>query len=426
MKYISTLDSTKTFSLSECLLQGLAPDGGLFVPESFPIFNPDDFSTLPSYEKLCEKVLTPFFEGDKLEGHLTSLCQQAFTFDVPLNQLNENTYILELFHGPTLSFKDFGARFLATCLNELAEEKITIMVATSGDTGSAVAAAFHQKPNIDVIVLFPEGKISERQQHQISCWGDNITALAVKGTFDDCQHLTKAAFSDPWWKENTRLCTSNSINIGRLLPQTCYYAYNSLRIYQEQGVKANFVVPSGNLGNVTAAFWAKEMGFPIGSIVIACNANRVVCDYLDTGEYKPQKSIETLANAMDVGKPSNFERLDHLFKDHSTFNKRVTAYSVDDELIKQTIKKQFDEHKLIVCPHTATGCWVREQLSDAVWIVVGTAHPCKFESTIEPIIGQAVPIDPALAKLLKKSSHYTIIEPKLTDIEALLKAKQAT
>lgn len=421
MKYVSTRNSTQTFTLSEAMLHGLAPDGGLFVPQVMPKVNFQDFIAITTYPLLCQKILEPFFVDDILAPQLETLCQQAFNFPVPITQLNETTYVLELFHGPTLSFKDFGARFLASCLNARTKKKLTIMVATSGDTGSAVAAAFYKMTNIDVIVLFPENKISAMQQQQITCWDENVRAFAVSGTFDDCQRLVKQAFSDPWWQTHRQLCTANSINIGRLLPQICYYAFASLEFYKQKKNFIKFVVPSGNLGNVTAAFWAKKMGFPIDKIVIATNANKVLPDYLASGNYLPRPSITTLANAMDVGNPSNFERLLYLFPEFSNFKTEVTGYSVSDEEIKQTIKQLFQSLNLTICPHTATAYKVRTQLSNAPTMIVSTAHPCKFDTVIEPIIQQAILPHPSLKEMMNRKSHYTKIKTDLSSINQFLK-----
>ncbi len=420
MQYISTRDNQKKFTLSEAMLQGLSPDGGLFIPEFIPKINIENFNPFGSYSEFCEKVLAPYFKGDKLEAKLPELCRNSFTFDVPLHPLNNQTAVMELFHGPTLSFKDFGARFLASSLNELAtKDKITIMVATSGDTGSAVAAAFYQKPNIDVIVLFPENKISKRQQSQITCWGDNVSVFALQGVFDDCQRLLKQAFSDSWWQSKMHLCTANSINLGRFLPQICYYAYTSLRIFNDKKAKPGFIVPSGNLGNVTAAYYAKAMGFPIAGITIASNQNRVVSDYLETGEFNPKPSIATLANAMDVGKPSNFERLHYLFKDFETFKQNVAAYSVSDSQIKESILETYQQYDYVICPHTATANYARRYVDDQLWVVVATADPCKFETIIEPIIGHALPIPESLQNILNRKTQFKVILPTM---EAIKKA----
>lgn len=413
MRYISTRNSSLTFTLSEAILQGLAPDGGLFIPEEMPRIDFHDFISIATYPLLCQKILEPFFANDLLASQLERLCQQAFNFSVPITRLDENTFMLELFHGPTLSFKDFGARFLAACLNAMTKKKLTIMVATSGDTGSAVAAAFYKVPNIDVIVLFPEHKISAKQQQQITCWDQNVRAFSVQGTFDDCQRLVKQAFADPWWQKHRQLCTANSINIGRLLPQICYYAYASLEFYQQQKVSINFIVPSGNLGNVTAAFWAKKMGFPIDKIIIATNANKVLPDYLASGIYQPRPSITTLANAMDVGNPSNFERLTNLFPEFTKFKEEVAAYAVSDEEITQTIKHLFELRNITICPHTATAYRVRPQLPNDPTMIVSTAHPCKFDNIIEPIIQHPVPMHPSLKEMMHRESHYTVIAPEL-------------
>lgn len=401
MKYLSTR-GTDLVNFDQAIQTGLAPDGGLYVPQSFPKIN---FEELP-YAQLATTLLESFLKESKLENQIAAICEQAFNFPVPLTQLNTNTQLLELFHGPTVAFKDFGARFLAQCMNRLATQKMTLMIATSGDTGSAVASAFHGKENIQVVILYPEGKISERQAHQINCWGDNILPLAVQGTFDDCQALVKSAFANKKWQAYTHLSTANSINIGRLLPQMAYYASSSLQYQKQYGEGARFIVPSGNLGNVTAAFWAKQIGCPIAEIVVATNANSVVPDYIHTGNYQPKPSVETLANAMDVGNPSNFERLKYLFQTHENFTKNMPAYSVNDAQITQTIKNIYQKYQKIICPHTATACYVRNQLSDKPWIVVATADASKFEETIEPMLNIKIPVPPALQLLLKKPQSF--------------------
>lgn len=404
MKYLSTRGSD-SIDFEKAIQTGLAPDGGLYVPQNFPhvdvLAYHDD-----TYSLLAENILKPFVQNSSLEKELTNICEQAFNFPVPLTQLNENTHLLELFHGPTVAFKDFGARFLAQCMNRLAKEKMTLMIATSGDTGSAVASAFHGKENIQVVILYPKDKISKRQAKQITCFGDNILALEVQGTFDDCQALVKSAFTSPKWQEYTKLSTANSINIGRLLPQISYYAWSSLQYYQQYNEGARFIVPSGNFGNITAAFWAKQIGCPISEIVAATNANAIVPDYIRTSHYEPKRSIETLANAMDVGNPSNFERLQYLFKTHAAFAKNMPAYSVNDAQITKTIQHIYQQYHTIICPHTATACHVRTQLSDKPWIVVATAHASKFESIIEPILNIQIPIPTELELLLNKPSHF--------------------
>ncbi len=401
MKYLSTRGHD-LIDFATAIQSGLAPDGGLYVPQTFPKIK---LENLP-YAELVTALIKPFVKDSPLEQQIADICEKAFNFPVPLTQLNDNTQLLELFHGPTVAFKDFGARFLAECMNRLATKKMTLMIATSGDTGSAVASAFHGKENIQVVILYPEGKISERQAHQINCWGDNILSLAVQGTFDDCQRLVKSAFTNANWQAYTHLSTANSINIGRLLPQMGYYAYSSLQYFQQYGVGARFIVPSGNLGNITAAFWAKQIGCPITEIVAATNANAIVPDYIRTGNFEPKRSVETLANAMDVGNPSNFERLKYLFQTHESFAENMPAYAVTDAQITDTIKETYQKYQKIICPHTATACYVRNQLSDKPWIVVATADASKFEETIEPMLNIEIPVPPALQLLLKKPSHF--------------------
>lgn len=421
MKFISTRNQNLQKTLSEAMRCGLADDGGLFMPEQIPQIDLNSFTGELSYPLFAKRVVHAFFKEDPLEPHLSELCQNAFSFPVPLSQLNQNTYLLELFHGPTLSFKDFGARFLAECLNKIFDQgKTTIMVATSGDTGSAVASAFYGKKNIEVLILYPKGLISTRQEQQITCWDQNIRALAVKGSFDDCQALVKSAFNKPYWQGS--LSSANSINIGRLIPQITYYAYSSMHFYQQHQHMAGYIVPTGNLGNATAGYLAKLMGFPIREIVLATNANQVIPDYLHSGAYRPRPSITTLANAMDVGNPSNFERLRYLFPSFASFKDQVIAFSVNDEEISQTIKTVYEQDKKIICPHTATAYFVRQKLSPEPWIIAATADPCKFNTVIEPLIGTQVPIPRQLQLLLEKPMHMVEVANDLNAIQELILA----
>ena len=418
MQVISTRDDNIEIKLTDALKKGLADDGGLYVPKFFPNVDLAKFSLGDDYATFAEKLLRCFFSDESLSENLNAICQRAFNFSVPLKKLNSDTYILELFHGPTSSFKDFGARFLAECLNYLSSkaEKATILVATSGDTGSAVASAFHKKPRANVIVLFPKGKISKRQEQQLSCWGDNVLAVSVKGTFDDCQRLVKNAYKE---FKQLNLSTANSINLGRLLPQIVYYAYHAWHFTNQCQEMPGFVVPSGNLGNVTAAYWAQKIGFPIREIAIATNANQVLPDYMQTGKFAPRESIETLANAMDVGNPSNFERLQHLFKDFATAKEYIQVMSVSDRDIESTIAEVYQKHGEIICPHTATAFFMRRELSAKPWIIVATAEAAKFETIIEPIIKKKVPVSKHLMKLLNKETHILEIT---ADLESLATA----
>ena len=421
MDFTSTRNSKIHATLSTAIRDGLAEDGGLYVPDHFPKIQLNQLSSQLSYPDFAYLVLNKYFSNDPLITKLPQICSSAFSFPIPLTKLNANTFSLELFHGPTLSFKDVGARFLAECLNVLStQEKTTVIVATSGDTGSAVASAFYLKSNIDIIILYPKGKISARQQHQITCWDTNVIALEVDGTFDDCQRLVKSAFQDPWWKQHKHLSSANSINIGRLLPQMIYFAYSSMQFYHEYQKEPGFIVPTGNLGNATAAYWARMMGFPIREIVLVTNANKTIPDYLTTGHFEPRPSISTLANAMDVGNPSNIERLSHLFKTFELLQLQVTAISVSDATIKKTIHDIYQNYNTIICPHTATGFAAREQLSDLPWIIAATADASKFDTIVEPIIQKRVPIAPQLEALLNKPAKIISVKNSLTDIQEVI------
>lgn len=404
MMYVSTRSVTGDKSTaSEAILKGLAPDGGLFIPESIPRI-PEDFTLSKGAWYAMYQAMKPYFEGDELEGDLEEIAKNAFSFPVPFHH-NEGKDTLELFYGSTAAFKDFGARFLAFSMEKLLEKRnrdLCILVATSGDTGGAVASAFHNRKHLSVKVLFPKGRVAERQQKQLTCWNGNVESYEVDGTFDDCQKMVKDAFMD---SSLSGLSSANSINLGRLLPQMAYYVYASSLYKEIYGREAVFIIPSGNVGNSTGAFWAKAMGAPIKSIVLAVNANRTIPDYLESGEYRPRPSVETLANAMDVGAPSNMERLFAMFPSVEEFRANVASYSVSDDEIRRTIGEEYRESGHIICPHTACGERVRrDHYADEDTVVVATAHPAKFERIVEPIIGGPVAIPKQLFDILQKQS----------------------
>ena len=429
MKFVSTRGG-ESASLDQALTAGMAKDGGLFVPDALPQFTAEDFEQASSIREIASIVLTPFFEGSALEPDLERIISETFSFPIPLSRLPVpagNLHLLELFHGPTAAFKDIGAGFLAACLSRLQQhesEPLTILVATSGDTGSAVAAAFNERPGMRVVVLFPDGRVSERQARQLTCWGDNVLSLAVQGSFDDCQALVKAAMASPELNSRHRFSSANSINIGRLLPQCLYYGSASLAQLRENGRKPSFIVPSGNLGNGLALILAGKMGLPIGDVVLATNANRVIGDYLDSGAWLPAASIRTLASAMDVGNPSNMERLRVLF-DRNDLNTIVRAVSVTDDRIEQEIRTHSSQFGAAICPHTATACYAYRQLDDEErrmkdWIVVATAHPAKFEQIVEPLTGQELRLPDSLKEMLKRPVRSVPIEPDLSSFDAAL------
>lgn len=429
MNFISTRNASPAVSLSDAIAAGLAPDGGLYVPQAMPVAR--ELQPGHSLAQTAATLLQPFFAGDRLESQLAAICESAFDFPAPLLPLaTPGDQVLELFHGPTAAFKDFGARFLAQCLTRLRgadARPLTILVATSGDTGAAVAAAFHRQPNLRVVVLYPDGRVSPRQAHQLGCFGDNITALRVAGSFDDCQALVKRALSDASLQARAPLSSANSISLGRLLPQMSYYAHAALCHRAQTGHALNFVIPTGNLGNAMAAILARALGVPIGRIVLATNANRVLPDYFAGKDYAPQPSVATIANAMDVGAPSNFERLRWLYHgDDAALRAAFTAASVEDDAIGLLIARRHRHFGEVFCPHTATAVKVLEDLRnqgvEGDWAVAATAHPAKFEGVVEPLVG-AVPVPPALNALLQRPAHADPIEP---DYQALVQHILAT
>ncbi|MCR5732361.1 MAG: threonine synthase [Sphaerochaetaceae bacterium] len=413
MYFSSTRDKNKEHRLcaSEAILQGLAPDGGLYVPSELPQLDKGISVDLP-YDEFAYRVLLPFFEGDKnlSAEDLRDICRGAFNFPIPLRRL-KNTDILELFHGPTAAFKDFGARFLAFTMEKLLvkkNEKLCILVATSGDTGGAVASAFFKRQNLSVKVLFPKGRVAERQKKQLTCWGENVESYEVRGSFDDCQRMVKSAFVDP---SLTGLSSANSINLGRLLPQMVYYVYASMLYVKQYGKEPIVIVPSGNVGNCTGAYWARKIGSPIRRVALAVNANTTIPEYLESGKYNPRDAIKTLANAMDVGAPSNMERLFDLFKTYEERCENISAWSVSDEEIKRTIKEVYSEEGYVMCPHTACGERVRrDHFAGEDTIIVSTAHPAKFDTVVEPLVGTTVPMPEALSSLMDKKSIYKEID----------------
>lgn len=423
MKYVSTSGAAKTATLSEAIERGLAPDGGLYVPQMFPELLTEQLQGVTELPEVAESLLAPFFAGDFLASHLRSICRSAFDFPIRLKDLKDDTAVLELFHGPTAAFKDFGARFLAECLSRIVlrrPDPLTLLVATSGDTGGAVAAAFHGKHSIEVAVLYPEGMISPRQERQLTTLGGNIKALSVAGDFDDCQRLVKEAMADPGLRAARRLSSANSINIGRLLPQAAYYTWASLEYRRRHGHDAGYIIPSGNLGNASAALWARRMGGGTHDIILATNANRSVSAFMSGTAWQAYPTISTFATAMDVGSPSNIERIFHLFGGEAHARRSLRTYQVSDAEISEVIARGLVDWGEIWDPHTATAVAAREQLGTRHWIVVATAHPAKFESLVEPLIGRAVPVPDCLMEILNRPTKSIRIPPRLPAlVEAL-------
>jgi len=420
MKYISTRTKKNEFSLSVALSMGVAPDGGLFVPKALSKLKIENFKNKKGYHEIAYTLLEEFFKDDPLSSELNTICQSAFNFPIPLTKLDEETHLLELYHGPTAAFKDVGARFLAECFARIEQDR-TILVATSGDTGGAVASAFFKRRHCRVAVLFPAGGVSPFQEHQLSCWGENIISLKVAGDFDDCQKLVKAAFANSELCKKFNLTSANSINLGRLLPQMTYYASSSFQYFRQYGRAPSYVVPTGNMGNVMAAIWCKLMGLPIEKIVMACNANHVIPDYFKSHVFTPVQSQKTLANAMDVGNPSNMERYLNLAASQGDGLLPDQAYSICDEEIKSGIIESFKKYNKILCPHTVTAWVTRQKLPGKDWIVVATAHPAKFAETVAAATGQKIILPPALQTILNREVVCKNMNATLSDLENNLK-----
>ena len=412
MKLYSTKDTGHQATLSEAVMRGLPPDNGLYMPQHIPALPAAFFDELPEMDlaeigfQVCRNLL-----GEAIpEADLREICQQALTFPAPLHTLDAQRHILELFHGPSLAFKDFGARFMAQLMsyfNRDTEKKLTILVATSGDTGGAVAAGFYQTPGIDVVILYPSGKVSPLQEKQLTTLGHNIQALEIDGTFDDCQALVKQAFLDDELTQKRRLSSANSINIARLIPQSFYY-FEAYRQLPNKDIPLAFVVPSGNFGNLTAGLFAQKMGLPVAHFVAATNVNDVVPTYLRTGNFQPRPSVRTLSNAMDVGNPSNFARMEDIFlnSDCSTWNnmqQNVLGYAYTDAQTETAMREIEQMYQYVIDPHGAVGYLAMNDYLQShpqhQAVLLETAHPAKFLEDVERILGHPIDIPERLARL---------------------------
>jgi threonine synthase len=430
MRFHSTRAAASTATFSAALEQGLAPDGGLYVPDRWPTLTPNHFDGAESLAEVGAALLAPFSADDRLADSMSPICAEAFNFPAPLVPVIAagRLSVLELFHGPTAAFKDFGARFLAACLTRTRQQKtrvLNILVATSGDTGGAVAAAFHRRAGFAVSVLYPKGLVSPTQEQQLTCWGDNVRSLRVAGTFDDCQRLVKEAFVDTDLAAQFDLSSANSINLGRLLPQAVHFARASLQVWRATDERPSFIIPAGNLGHGVACIWARHIGLPIGDIVLAHNANRAVPDFLTSGRWEPRASTATIASAMDVGNPSNMERLRALFPDVENMRASVRADSVDDATIRARIAADYRAYGQVWCPHTATAAEVYARLPreqrERQWIIAATAHPAKFREIVEPVLSITLPVPDTLAALFERPSQAQDLHPELSALKRALR-----
>lgn len=424
MKFISTRHHKESVSFESALVNGLASDGGLFVPDSFPHLDDTILTHLPHYalHALGDEMMCRFV-NDISRSDLHTIISSALNFPIPLVHLENNLYLLEVFHGPTLAFKDVGARFMANILSHYAvteNKKINIIVATSGDTGSAIAHAFYKMPNIDVFILYPSNKITRLQEQQITTFGSNIHALEVSGTFDDCQRLVKTALADESLKVSNIFTTANSINIARLLPQMIYHAYGVVQLLSHGiTIPPTLVIPSGNLGNLTSAVYAKQIGIPIRHFIAAHNMNAVFPEYLQSSTFTPQPSKKTFANAMDVGNPSNFERLvDFYGHNHHRMRHDITGAAIADDSILNEIKRTYEQSKYILDPHTAVGVAAARAsgITQEPIIITATAHPAKFPEVITEAIHINMPVPDQLRQCLNKPKQAQKISIDYSDL----------
>ncbi len=402
MKYYSTNKNSEHVSLEEAVIKGLAPDKGLYMPEEIEKLPESFFDNIDklNFQEISLAVAEVLFGEDIDRDSLKRIVAEALPFPTPIVNINENIYSLELFHGPTLAFKDVGGGFMARLLGHFIakqgkDEMVNVLVATSGDTGSAVANGFLGVEGINVYVLYPKGKVSAIQEAQFTTLGKNITAIEVDGTFDDCQRLVKTAFADEELNAKMKLTSANSINVARFLPQSFYY-FNAYAQLKRLGKEQNMVVsvPSGNFGNITAGLVAKRMGLPIKRFIAANNRNDIFLEYLNSGVYTPRPSVETIANAMDVGDPSNFVRVVDLYGSHEAIKSEISGTSYSDEQIAESIREVLSAHNYLLDPHGACGYRaLREGLKDGeCGVFLETAHPAKFKETVDKITGKSTEI----------------------------------
>jgi threonine synthase len=428
MKLYSTKNPSKYVSLQEAVFKGLPDDNGLFMPKKIPALSQTFIKNLKkhSFQSIAFEVSKKLMQGAIPENDLKTIIETAIDFPAPIIKLDDDTHILELFHGPSLAFKDFGARFMAQLMsyfNRGNKQELVILVATSGDTGGAVAAGFYKTLGIKVVILYPSGKVSMLQEKQLTTLGENVAALEIEGTFDDCQALVKKAFLDRDLTSKIRLSSANSINIARLIPQSFYY-FEAYKQVDNQGKPIVFSVPSGNFGNLTAGLFAQKMGLPIHQFIAATNANDVVPQYLSSGNYTPVPSVRTLSNAMDVGNPSNFARMLDLYC--STWNimkGNIKGYAIDDSRTKEAMKAVYDKYNYIIDPHGAVGYLALKEYqktTDSVGIILETAHPAKFLDDVETILDKKIDIPERLAALANKKKEAVLQDTNFDNFKSWL------
>lgn len=429
MKYYSLNKIAPGVDFKEATIRGLAPDKGLYFPEKIPKFDNSFFAEINNYTdaEIAFKVIQPYI-GDVIpENELRKVVAETINFEIPLIEINETISSLELFHGPTLAFKDIGARFMSRCLGYFVKDKnkkITVLVATSGDTGGAVANGFYKVEGVEVVILYPSGKVSEVQEKQLTTLGNNIHALEINGTFDDCQQMVKHAFSDSDLNKTLFLTSANSINVARWLPQQFYYLF----AWKQWNDKANppvISVPSGNFGNICAGLLAHVSGLPVRHFIAACNANKVVPEFLETENYQPKKAIATISNAMDVGDPSNFVRILELFHHQFPDLKSIlSSFSISDEQTKQTIKDVFEKENYLLDPHGAVAYTAFQNYQQVnpgqKGYILETAHPVKFYDVVEPVLQQTIPIPKSIEAIMGKEKKSLLMDANFEKLKEYL------
>lgn len=428
MQYYSLQKNSPDVDFKTASIEGQAPDGSLYFPYRIPHLPEKIIKGIKSIprEELAFEVIQPF-TGDSIPTDiLKNIVAETVNFPIPLKQINDHFFSLELFHGPTLAFKDVGARFMSRCLGYFARERdqeVTVLVATSGDTGGAVASGFHKVDGVRVVILYPSGKVSSVQEKQLTTFGDNIHALEVEGNFDDCQRMVKQAFRDGDLKSRLFLTSANSINVARWLPQQFYYFF-ALQQWEEKEPPV-ISVPSGNFGNICAGIMAWKAGLPVKHFIAACNANDVVPRFLQTGKYEPQPAIATISNAMDVGNPSNFVRIMEIFgQDIDGLKQLVSSYRTGDERTRELIRTVYKQYSYLMDPHGAVGYdalqkWIRNHPADK-GMVLETAHPIKFLDVVEPVIGHSIPVPDSISETMEKTKQANKIAADYEELKQFL------